>query len=561
MRSTSWLTIHGPQAILFNLKVPAAHASEVEPFFKAVVQSVIFPSPNPVLENLKNSTIKPATVGPINELQTIVGALNDATSERDAAITRLAALYSPPTDAAIDLLVDERPLIRLAAVQAVVRSNNSALVPFLWEVLDDWEPLVAEAAARGLATKPDIVTKVIQELGAGFNNTQTIARVWPFLSKEKRAEVLEYVFKETAVHRAPPPAPRPTPPPGIVRRSRVIVTATPVVPGKTIIAATPSHDPNVQMGALMLLTSAPRDEFKLPFARIVASNYDPLIAVGLQTALVRQEPLPVATLAKLVSSTDKQISKLAAMNLAFSANASDISLIDSLVAKTAAQNDLNAELKLAVKKITFRQQLDAAKTGNERQEIVEKALSDTSIAEFAWLFHCEATVAGCTSDTTALKRDLAINPFAENLFPKKVRHYTAIPNPRQTVQNFYQTLHGLQMDSPRAQSNLVLMMGNVRRVIGNDLSAPVDAETLIDYTGINPDSPIALAAWTSRHAPDRINSAQRRAIVLRVKDRTRFERVLEKIQRSTGSATNLTDNIGISARVMPGLPALLRDCC
>jgi tetratricopeptide (TPR) repeat protein len=459
------------------------------------------------------------------------------------------------------LLIDERPLVRLGAVQAVVRSNNAALTPFLWEVLDDVEPLVAEAAARGLANTPDIVTKVIKELGAGFNNTQTIARLWPFLPKEKRNELLEYVFRETAVQRAAPPAPRPTPPPAVLRRGRGTVIGRPIItaiePGKIVIAAGLDHDPNVQMGALMLLMGLPREEFKLPFARIIASNYDPLITVGLQTALVRQEPLPVATLAKLVSSTDKQISKLAAMNLAFSANASDIPLVETLVAKTAAQKELNDELKLAVKKIKFRQQLDFAKTSNERQEIIEKALADTSIAEFAWLFHCEVTVAGCTSNTPELKRDLAIKPFAENLFPKKLRHYTAIPNPRQTVQNFYQTLHGLQMDSPRAQSNLVLMMGNIRRIIGNDLSAPVDAETLIDYSGIDPDSPIAMAAWTSRPASDRINSAQRRAIVLRVKDRTRFERVLEKIQRSTGSATNLTDNVGISARAMAALPALL----
>lgn len=557
-RSTAWLTIHGPQAIIFNLKVPVTHAAEVEPYFKAVVQSVIFPSPNPVLENLKNSALKPATVGPIHELQNIVASLNDATPERETMVTRLAALYSPPTDAALDLLIDERPLVRLGAVQAVVRSNNAALTPFLWEVLDDREPLVAEAAARGLANTPNITTKVIQELGAGFNNTQTIARLWPFLPKEKRNELLEYVFKETAVRPAPPPKPLPTPP-AVLRRGRGTVIGRPITiaRGTVLIADVPSHDPNVQMGALMLLMGLPREEFKLPFARILASNFDPLITVGLQTALVRQEPLPVATLTKLVSSTDKQVSKLAAMNLAFSANASDIPLIETLVAKTAAQKELNDELKLAVKKINFRQQIDSAKTSNERQELIEKALADTSIAEFAWLFHCEVTVAGCAANTTNLKRDLAIKPFAENLFPKKLRHYTAIPNPRQTVQNFYQTLRGLQMDSPRAQSNLVLVMGNLRRVIGTDLSAPVDAETLIDYSGIDPDSPIAMAAWTSRQAPDRINSAQRRAIVLRVKDRTRFERVLEKIQRATGSATNLTDNVGIGARTMAALPAIL----
>ena len=44
-RSTSWVTVNGPVAITFNLQVPVAHAAEIEPFFKAVVQSVIFVSP------------------------------------------------------------------------------------------------------------------------------------------------------------------------------------------------------------------------------------------------------------------------------------------------------------------------------------------------------------------------------------------------------------------------------------------------------------------------------------------------------------------------------------
>ena len=535
-RSTAWLTIRGTQAIIFNIKIPVAHAAEIEPYFKAVVQSVIFPQPNAALETLKNSTIKSATAGPIHELQNIVASLSEATSERDAAITRLAVLYAPPTDAALDLLVDDRPLVRLAAIQAAVRSNNTALTPFLWEVLDDREPLVAEAAARTLATTPDVTTKVLQQLGAGgFTEVQRITRLWPFLTKEKRTEVLAYVFKEK--YR-----------PKIYRRPGQLPPISVAGPG--------GEDLNMKMGALMLLMSVPREEFTLPFERL-DSNYAPLITLALQTAFVRKDPVPVATLLKLVSSTDKNVSKLAAMNLAFSADATDIPQIQTLISKTAAQKELNDELKLSVKKANFRQQLDSAKTSNERQEVINKALSDPAIAEFAWLFHCEVTIAGCAPSTPPLKRDLAIKPFGENLFPKKVQHYTAIPNPRQTVQNFYQTLHGLQMDSPRAQSNLVLMMGHFRRLIGYELSAPVDAETLIDYTGINPDSPIALAAWTADQADDWIKSAHRQAIVLRVKDRTRFERLIEKFQRSSGRVTDLTHNLSIGARAIAALPAML----
>ena len=60
----------------------------------------------------------------------------------------LSSLFSTSPDVAIDLLVDRRPLVRTTAVQALARSNNSLLQPFVWEMIDDEEPLAAEAVAR-----------------------------------------------------------------------------------------------------------------------------------------------------------------------------------------------------------------------------------------------------------------------------------------------------------------------------------------------------------------------------------------------------------------------------
>src|SRR5215211_6843222 len=37
-RGINWTTVTGPLAVTFNFQVPAAHAAETEPFFKAVVQ-------------------------------------------------------------------------------------------------------------------------------------------------------------------------------------------------------------------------------------------------------------------------------------------------------------------------------------------------------------------------------------------------------------------------------------------------------------------------------------------------------------------------------------------
>lgn len=557
IRSTSWVTIYGPAALMFNVQTPVTHAAEIEPFFKAVVQSVIFVGPEyDSHEELRKTTIKTPASSPIDEIENIVATLNDTTVQREAAVTRLTALFSSTPDVAMDLLLDRRPLVLVATVQAIARSNNPALAPTLWKFIQETEPFVAEAAARALAKTPDIVPKILEKSLSGFN-TKMIALVWPFLPKEKRTELLALIFKEPAIYRsAPPPVVRSGAKP---RTSATVVELTPYKPGQ-VVATFPSvasRDPNVQLGALTLLVTVPRDEFKLPLTQLMASNYDPLIAVGLQVALWRGEELRLTQLLSLTSSRDKQVSCLAAQNLAFTATAADIPRLEALISKDGSKKDLDDQLKLAIKKINFRQQLGLAKTEDERRELIRKALSDPTLADYAWTFYCEAGTDGCSSNPAGLKPGVAIKPFAENLFPKRVKHFIAIPNPRQAVQKFYETLNGLQMDSPRDQSNLVMMMINLRRLFGGELAAPYNAETLIDYTGIDPDSPIASGTWTAADARDSNAAAQRKGIVLRVKDRARFERTLSKIEYLTGSFTNLTDIAAVSTRSIAALPAIL----
>ncbi|HEY2963910.1 MAG TPA: transglutaminase domain-containing protein [Pyrinomonadaceae bacterium] len=560
IRSTTWIATYGPQAIIFNLKVPAPHAAEVEPFFKAVVQSVIFVSYDYAeFEKLRDAAIKSPSAAPINEIENIIESLNETTAARESAVTRLASLFSSTPEAALDLLLDRRAMVRVAAVQAATQSKNGLLTPFLWELLDDREPLVSEAAARSVAASADVVPKVLEHSMSGFR-TEMLARVWPFLSKEKRNELLEIIFKETAARPEPPPAVKAPPKTGV---SVSIIETAPVRRGKSapelVVASSVALDPNVQIGALTLLIGVPVDEFKLPLARIMASNYDPLIAVGLQVALFRGEALPLAPLLKLISSSNKQVSNLAARSLATAASTADIPQIEALISKDGSRKERDDDLKLTVRKINFRNALRAAKTEEEKRATISKAIDDTALADFAWLHDCEATTSGCASSagTLATKRDLTIKPFAENLFPKRVRHYTAIPNPRQAVQKFYETLQGLQMDTPRAQAGLVFMLTNMRKLLGETLTAPVDANELIDYTGIDPDAPIASGSWTAQNAPDNIEIAQRNAIVLRVKDRGRFERTVDNFQRTATGFTRLTDIVGVGSRAIAALPAVL----
>ncbi|HEU4508771.1 MAG TPA: transglutaminase domain-containing protein [Pyrinomonadaceae bacterium] len=553
-RSTAWVTVAGPLAITFNLKVPAAHAAEVEPFFKAVVQSVIF-VPRQIDFNLFQATsVKTSTPGPIHEIEDIVASLKEAGADREAAVTRLATLFSSHADVTMDLLLDRRPLVRLAAVQALAKTKNSTFAPFLWEILDDREPLVAEAAARAVAGAPDVVAKTLEHSMSGFS-TNVIARVWPFMPRDKRTELLQKIFSKTATPRTPPPpaAPRPKKPGVSVK----VTEMTALRPGELVADVVAIEtDPNVQIGALTLLTSISPEEFKLPLARVMEAKYDPMIVVALQVANARGEALPLDALMKLAVSSNEQVSKLAIQSLAFSAAVSDITRIEALISKNGSKQVRDEEVKLTVKKIRFRNELTAAKTPAQSREIIAKGMSDSSLANFAWRFDCESSISGCTPQT-AVKRDLTVKPFGENLFPQKMRHFTAVPNPREAVQKFYATFHGLQLDSPRAQSNLAMVIGGIREHLGRELSAPLDATSLIEYTGIDPETPIAFGAWTAAGAPDSVTSAHRNAIMLRVKDRGRFERVIEKFQQGAGAFTDLTDTIAVSTRAIAALPAIL----
>jgi tetratricopeptide (TPR) repeat protein len=555
MRSVSWITIYGPQAFGFNLQVPVAHAAEVEPYFKAVIQSVSFVSNNSILDDVRSSANKAAATGSLDEIEGIVEALSGTTSQRDGAVAQLTTLFATNSEAALDLLLDHRPLIRVAAVQAAAQSNNSLLTPLLWKLLEDREQLISEAAARGVANSADVVTKLLDSSMFGFQ-TEKIARVWQFMPREKRNELLEIIFKRTAERRDPPPPVREAPAkPSVSVRVKEL---TAVRPGATIESVT-STDPNVQLGALTLLSTIPPDEFKLPFARVLASNYDPLISVALQVALWRGEALPVASLLKLVVSPNKQVSKFAAESLAVSATVTDIPAIEALISKDGSKKESDDQLKLVIRKINFRNTLASVKTEGERSAIINKTLSDAALADFAWRHDCEATVAGCAAAAVPFgpKQNLSIKPLGENLFPQRLKSYTAIPNPRQSVQRFYETLHGMQMDSPQTQASLVLMLTNVRKIWAQMLNAPVDADELIDYSGIDPDGAIASGTWTAANARDSIASAERKAIVLRVKDRTRFERNLTSVHNLAGGFMKVTGIAGGVSRAIAALPALI----
>src|ERR1051326_8080686 len=560
IRSVAWIAVNGPLAVTVNFQAPIAHAAELEPLFKGVVQSLMFlPREHTAFEAARTSVLNSGTPGPIHEIERIVASLNETGIDREPAIARLTALFASQPDAAADLLLDRRPIVRGAAAQALGRSNDDSLSPLLWMLVDGKEPLVAEVAARAVATRTDVLAEII-ERSVYVHRLEFIARVWPFMSKEKRRELMQRVFSQPATRYTDPPPPvRQGIKPGVTVSVKELRA---VKPGETPPPAPTknfSNDPNVQIGALTLLIDVPHEEFKLPLERSIASNNNELIAVALQVANERGESLAIDPLLKLVKSSDSQVSRAAVECLGISAGGADIPRIEALLSKDSAEakKALDDELKISIRKIHFRQEMTNARTLNEQREILSKTYADAALANFAWRYDCEATVAGCTGNQPAPKRNLTVQPFGENLFPKKGSHYIAIPKPGEAVEKFYETLQGLQLDSARAQANLVLVLNGIRAILTQQLSAPAGAPALLEYTGIDTNAPIALGSWTPDKVARGATWSQRRAIVLRVKDRARFERLVQRMQTSTGTLAYMADYLAIGTRAIAALPAIL----
>lgn len=581
-RTVLWVIVNGPLAVTFSLKTPLAHAADIEPTFKAIVQSVMFSTHLDFagFEAFRSTRIKTSEPSPIYELQTAIASLEEK-SDGEPAVARLASMFASKPDTVIDLLVDRRPLIQAAAVEALVRSRNATLDPFLWRAVDDRELRVAEHAARSVASTPDVLSELSEQSFQGFK-TETVAHVWPFLGKDKRNQILQEIFSRTAPTSITAPLVISAP---TKRDVRVVVTElTPMISEKSVAPGTSSNkspfsqDRNVQLGAITLLRDVKPDEFKLPLARIVAAESDMLTAAALQTANERLEALPVDLLLRLLLSSNKRIERLAAESLGLSANVSDIARIEKFIALSEtrpskpsaddkskpsaddkSQSDLASELKLSIKKIRFRDKLTSAtKTSAQSlKEVIKQGLSDPQIAGFVWQV-CEEAPGTCgfATATEIVKSDFSVKPLAENLFPERVEHFAALPNPGQTVQKFYESLQSIQMDSPRSQSSLALVMGGVRKLLGQELAAPLEG-TLFDSTGIKADAPISMAGWISNGAPEGLSAARHQAIVLRIRNRDRLERLVEVYQRNAGAFAEFPFYLAGISRGLAALPAVL----
>src|SRR5205814_1451010 len=121
---------------------PENHIGEIEPYLRAVIQSVTIYHHEKLtaFEAERSAAIKGSKPARIDEVQSIVANLDGLDAGiRDAAVNRLSAFFVSAPEIGIDLILDRRPIIRAATVDAIARSKNRLLDPFLMRALHDPE--------------------------------------------------------------------------------------------------------------------------------------------------------------------------------------------------------------------------------------------------------------------------------------------------------------------------------------------------------------------------------------------------------------------------------------
>jgi transglutaminase-like putative cysteine protease/Tfp pilus assembly protein PilF len=517
-------------------------------------------------------------------------------------------------------MLDRRAAVRCAVVEAIAASGNRGYDKLLMRGVRDSDVLVAERAAKSLALSSEIVS-MLREQTEDWHENEPLFRVWPFLNDKTRKQIVNEIFTKPnfrpstakpdngpgTAGREPSSGSKSKPAQGAKGKNNL---------GVVTVWADSAPEYNRLFSALSLLRDVPVSEQRIPLGDIADSGYDALIAPALQVGLERRERFPVDLLVRLLSSQSAAVRRLAAANLAFSAGASDISRIEEAAGRLSSQpqpkseaaGDAKAEpgyagqserlandIRATVKKIRLRDQLAGA-TPAARGQAIRDGLADADISDWVWLQYGPEQAEGVqpqrdsrsdgASGKASLEADqpaskgasasqsarpdagstgvlsgpqlkpISIAGMGENIFPSRLSLYAAMANPEVTIKKLGNSLTGLQMDTARDQALFALMLSSLKAQLSRGLAGSAN-DSLSARTGIDLNAPIAAGRWTAEGAPQGLKAAQRKAVLMRVSDRERFERLLGQYQMHIGGFSSFTEGFSVVSRFIGLLPSVL----
>ncbi len=561
---TVWMTAAGARVYGFVLTAAQDELEQYEPILKRVVMTAQVGLDGFRREEFETMRAKFAAETPSLAASELTAAfiaddLRMARQNFDAAVQRTGELFGKSPDTALDLLIDADPQVRAAAIAALGKTRQNALGTdaLIW-TLSDSDALASATAAANLAAR-----------GA--------TGLTAFKSK-------------LSVPRALTPA-------AIVRAA---IAFGPQVSRELIAEMLAENSANLHLAALQLALSQERFDAPLPYAKLfnshqtgvlhatvaVSQRYRKSQAIaGLSPELVKMlrgdaevwaartlgEIAPIAVAAELekrISEIDVRLTALGKIGATTAGKTqksgqpaktdlnekqTDPFSLGTLVDLKTNPEDVRlavarGELALAIRKIRFRDCL------NSKDKTA--CLSVDNNKDHDDLDEWASSVAA-TSDANQPTATFDATRFAnapttgETLFPKNTISYVMSPNFAATMGKLDAALSGVQMATVRDQMTLALILKMLKTTLADKTGSSQTGDSS-KATGIDLQAPMSLATWPGSAGKDvTLNSA----IVLRVNDRARFERLLITFQNEIGDLNTFSTATAALSRFAGLLPA------
>ncbi len=561
IHQTMWFTAVGPRAYGFALTVQNEELEKYEPILKRVVLSARIGAAghwNEEFENLRAdfaANPKPLAGREI-EAASIAEALRTGREPFAGAVERIAKLFAESPDAAIDLITDTDPQVRTAAITALGKSNHPQTVAALLWALSDKDLYASAAAAQALASRGAPALAAIKgKLPALADNPSSIVRAGVAFGEPASRELIEESLRgeDAKQHLA------------ALQLALTLEKLDPPLPWPKLLA---SNDLGVLHATIAVLQRHRPAGAASELVKLLGGENE------LWAARALGEVAPVETaqaLSKRVAEIDARLDKLgksasrASVARKSKAKPDDkqgeqtetFSLVSAAELKAKPEDARLAlargELDMSARKIGFRDRWNQAKNDAERNRIIseiDKGHGDLSEWAQVSLRRVPGHEANITGFDPAKLKDAPAT--GETIFPKETFSYVMAPDFAATMDKFDSALSGVQMATVRDQMTFALILKALKAALASKLGVDVTGDAS-KATGVDLKSPIALASWPAleNKEADRTHSA----VVARVTDRARFERLLATYQEEFGDFDQFFTVTAALARFAGIIPA------
>ena len=586
VHQTVWLTAIGARAYGFALTTVLTDLEKDEPILKRTMLNVRIGAAGHWNEEFETLRQKFVTVEPTGEgdiaVANLANELRTAKLKLETAIARLTELFAQPASsaAALDLLTDADPQIRAAAISALgktrLANSEAAVLDVLVWALGDKDAMASAAAASalaergtsgvqaikaelavlaatpaplvrfGLAAGEPASSELITELLRSSNGKQHLAAMMLALTLPKFDQPLPLLKLLTATEPGLPSAAT------AVLQKHFRGSTNQKLTTDTTAELVKLLRGDQEWWAARALGELAEPELRAELEKRIAEIDTRLMALG-----KTKQPAAPKPPRRKKASQNSAIEVTASLPPEAKVESFSITTVGDFKSKPEDVRLALArgELDTAVRKMKFRDQLKKAKSTVERQKLTnEFAREHSDLSSWARTFAAGKSAAPL--NVAELRFDAAKMANApttgETVFPKNSISYVMSPNLNATMEKLDAALSGVQMGTVRDQMTLALILKLMKTNLADKtgVSTTGDASTA---TGIDLKAPIAIANWGAESADKPFEP--RSAVVLRVHDRARFERLLLNSQDTLGDLNSVTVITAALSRFAGLIPA------